>query len=213
MLLLNYFNVSQILRNYSQFYFSNLTNVNITLLDQFTYNINDNIEFINKVNSNTNNSMLLSEKVTSNIKLVYNMDATGAGKHVLFRSNSKWLLQQYSTCSVRPFAHSIANAMLEFIQNSQRTDVTTYGNNMHAIDHVSLSDHWIYHTSLDDKYKQAYTDGVLQFDGENTLSCIKHLSKIKNIPNGGYSSLSSKEDPIEYPNYTYYFEFLIYFLY
>ena len=203
---MNYFNVSQVLSDYYKLYFSNWTNT--TLLDKYTYNIRDNIEFIDKLNSNPN-SMLLTQNVTSGIKLVYNIDATGAGKHVLFRSNSKWLLKQYSQCSIRPFAHSIANAMLEFIEYSQRTDVTTYGHHMHAIDHVSLSDHWIYHTALDDDYKIAYTDGVLQFDGENALSCIEHLSKLKDIPDSGYDTLSTKQESIVYPNYTYYFENVI----
>eukprot|EP01083_Nonionella_stella_P084051 232564_1 len=142
-------------------------------------------------------------------RLAWNVESTGKGKHMAYRSNSDWIIREYLKCAAEPFATSIAQSVLTLVGLQLGTDAVIYAHHTHTLGMASLEDHWVYHTPLDN-CKDSYVTGSLQSLGDNAFACFEHFltMEVGSIPLDGFNvagTLSNNEywsDPINNSEWT-----------
>eukprot|EP01083_Nonionella_stella_P154690 498759_1 len=134
-------------------------------------------------------------------RIIWNIESTGRGKHMAYRSNSDYIIREYMQCTPEPMATSIASSVLALASISLGTDALIYGHHSHTLGFASLHDHWVYHTPLDN-CDDAYVEGSLQLLGDNSMACFEHfLTKSKgDIPVDGFNQMGTLQNHMYWNN-------------
>eukprot|EP00301_Raphidiophrys_heterophryoidea_P002776 c11285_g1_i1.p1 GENE.c11285_g1_i1~~c11285_g1_i1.p1 ORF type:complete len:762 (-),score=141.98 c11285_g1_i1:56-2341(-) len=112
-------------------------------------------------------------------KVTLTLEGFGSGRKYLFKTNSRYILDQYQDNVLWPLAHSALRVMSDnFYHHSSEFEV--FGKFTHAMAWASLEDHVVLHSSVDTL--NSIASGVVQFDGSNLQSFVQKISNFVFLP-------------------------------